>query len=76
MARSSTSDSREACNSKTETGMSGAAECQKRGAQKMEQAEQEPRHRRKLMAAAQAWLLLASRLRQLEEMQHGRENMR
>lgn len=43
------------------------AECQKRAALKLEQAEREPRHRRKLVAAAQAWLLLASRLGQDEE---------
>jgi len=46
--------------------MPGAAECRKRAAQKLEQAEREPRHRRKLVAAAQAWLLLANGLRQIE----------
>lgn len=38
------------------------AECLEHATQRLEQAQNDPRHRRKLIAAAQAWLLLANGL--------------
>ncbi len=38
------------------------AECKAKAAEKLAQAERDPRHRRKLQSAAKAWLLLASRI--------------
>jgi hypothetical protein len=43
-----------------------AEECRKRVQEKLDQAEQEPHHRRKLIDAAQAWLLLANGLERVE----------
>jgi hypothetical protein len=43
-----------------------AEECRKRVQEKLDQAEREPRHRRKLIDAAQAWLLLANGLKRVE----------
>ena len=37
-------------------------ECRAKAAEKLAQAEREPRHRRKLQNAAQAWLFLASKI--------------
>jgi hypothetical protein len=37
------------------------AECKAKAAEKLAQAEREPRHRRKLENAAKAWLILASK---------------
>ena len=41
-----------------------AAECRAKAAEKLELAERNPRHRRKLLNAAKAWLILASRQKQ------------
>jgi hypothetical protein len=46
--------------------MYSSAECRERAEQKLAQADRDPRHRRRLIEAAQAWLLLASRTRRLE----------
>ena len=46
--------------------MLGATECRKRAQQKLAQAEREPRHSRKLLHAAQAWLLLANNIEQVQ----------
>jgi hypothetical protein len=43
-----------------------STECHEMAKQKMEQAEQEPQRRARLLAAAQAWLILESELRRLE----------
>jgi hypothetical protein len=47
--------------------MSVAEECRIRAQQKLAQAEREPRHSRKLIDAAQAWLLLADNLKRVED---------
>ena len=47
--------------------MSGAARCRKRAQEILAQAERDPRHSRKLIAAAECWLELASCLRRLEK---------
>jgi len=57
--------------------MHSAAECRKRAAQKRTQAESDPRHKRKLIAAAQAWLLLAGNIMQIEKLiRHRRATVR
>ena len=38
------------------------AECKAKAAEKMALAEREPHHRRKLLNAAKAWLILASKI--------------
>jgi hypothetical protein len=43
-----------------------SAECRTRAELKLAQAEADPRHRGRLINAAQAWLLLASQLRRVE----------
>lgn len=45
-----------------ETQMNTAAECRAKALEKILQAEQDKRHRRKLLSAAEAWLFLAERL--------------
>ena len=53
--------------------MSGVARCRKRAQEMLAQAEQDTRHSRKLIAAAECWLELASCLRRLEKsFQHRR----
>ena len=52
--------------------MPGVAKCREHAALKLVQAERDPRHKRKLIDAAQAWLLLASRLEELEQSMHHR----
>jgi hypothetical protein len=42
--------------------MNTAAECLAKALEKILQAEQDKRHRRKLLSAAEAWLFLAERL--------------
>ena len=46
--------------------MFSSAECRARAEQKLAQAELDKRRRRKLLAAAQAWLSLASGTAELE----------
>jgi hypothetical protein len=43
-----------------------SAECRARAEQKLKQAECDPRHRRRLINAAQAWLILADREERFE----------
>ena len=43
-----------------------AAECRAKALEKIMQAKQDKRHRRKLISAAEAWLFLADRLDQLD----------
>jgi hypothetical protein len=43
-----------------------SAECQLHAEQKLAQAERDQRHRRRLVTAAEAWLLLADLLRPAE----------
>jgi hypothetical protein len=43
-----------------------SAECREYAKEKIAQAEREPRHRERLLTAAQAWLILAGQMRQLE----------
>lgn len=43
-----------------------SAECQAQAEDKLAQAECDPSHSRRLTAAAQGWLLLASQMRRLE----------
>jgi hypothetical protein len=43
-----------------------SAECRTRAEQKLMQAECDTRHRRRLIGAAQAWLILADREERLE----------
>jgi hypothetical protein len=38
------------------------SQCKAQAAEKLAQAEREPRHRRKLQNAAKAWLILASKI--------------
>ena len=47
--------------------MTGVAKCRKRAQEILAQAERDPRHSRKLIAAAECWLELASCLRRLEK---------
>ena len=49
-----------------ESAMFTSAECRARAEQKLKQAERAPRHRRRLINAAQAWLILADREERLE----------
>jgi predicted aminopeptidase len=46
--------------------MTVAAECRAKALEKIRQATQDKRHRRKLLAAAEAWLFLAERLDQTD----------
>jgi hypothetical protein len=48
------------------TQMFTAAECRAKALEKIMQAKQDNRHRRKLISAAEAWLFLAKRLDQLD----------
>ena len=41
-------------------------ECRSQAEEKITQAEREPRHRTRLLTAAQAWLILAGQMRRLE----------
>ena len=51
--------------------MSGVTQCRKRAQEILIEAERDPRHSRKLIAAAECWLELASCLRRLEKsLQH------
>ena len=43
-----------------------STECRVRAEQKLKQAERDTRHRRRLIRAAQAWLILADREERLE----------
>jgi hypothetical protein len=43
-----------------------SAECHAHAEEKLAQAERDPSHRRRLNAAAQGWLLLANRMREIE----------
>ena len=43
-----------------------SSECLAMAARKLEQAECDDRHRRRLIAAAEGWLFLASKLREVE----------
>ena len=45
--------------------MTTAAECRAKAKEKITQATQDKRHRRKLLSAAEAWLFLAERLDEL-----------
>jgi hypothetical protein len=47
--------------------MGVVAECRKRAQVTLAQAERDPRHSRKLIATAEAWLAFASCLRRLEK---------
>jgi hypothetical protein len=47
--------------------MTGVAKCRKRAEEILAQAERDPRHSRKLIAAAECWLEVASCLRRLEK---------
>jgi hypothetical protein len=51
-----------------------SAECRAKSEQKLAEADQDGRHRKRLIAAAEAWLFLASQLRQVERVAeaHGR----
>ena len=49
-----------------ECAMFSSAECRARAEQKLKLAERDPRHRRRLNRAAQAWLILDEREEQLE----------
>ena len=46
--------------------MNTAAECRAKAREKITQATQDKRHRRKLLSAAEAWLFLAERLDELD----------
>jgi hypothetical protein len=46
--------------------MHSSYECRARAEQKFAEAEHDPRHRKRLIDAGQAWLILASRMRRLE----------
>jgi hypothetical protein len=43
-----------------------SAECRARAEQKLKLAERDPRHRRRLVRASEAWLILADREERLE----------
>ena len=47
--------------------MTGVARCRKRAQEILAQAERDPRHSRKLIAAAECWLEVASCLRRVEK---------
>jgi hypothetical protein len=47
--------------------MDTSTECREMAEQKLAQAERDGRHRRRLVTAAGAWLILASQMRRLEE---------
>ena len=49
-----------------ETQMNAAAECRAKALEKILQVEQDKSHRRKLLSAAEAWLFLAERLDELD----------
>jgi len=50
------------------TRMLTATECRARAHEKLTQAKQDKRHRRKLTSAAEAWLFLAERLEEFENL--------
>jgi hypothetical protein len=43
-----------------------SSQCRAQAEEKIAQAEREPQHRRRLLTAAQGWLLLAAQMRRLE----------
>jgi hypothetical protein len=43
-----------------------SAECRVRAEEKLAEAERDERHRRRLICAAQGWLILASQMRRVE----------
>ena len=43
-----------------------SAECRAQAEKKLAEADQDGRHRKRLITAAEGWLLLASRLRRVE----------
>lgn len=49
-----------------EGGMLTSVECQAQAEAKLAQADRDGGHRRRLITAAEAWLILASRMRRLE----------
>jgi hypothetical protein len=51
-----------------------SAECRAQAEQKLSEADQDGRHRKRLITAAEAWLFLASQLRRVEQVveAHGR----
>lgn len=49
------------------------AQCRAKAAQKLERAESNPRHRRSLTTAAEAWLLLADRLEEIDSAMAGKD---
>jgi hypothetical protein len=51
-----------------------SAECRDRAEQKLQQAERDPRHRMRLIDAAQAWLILADREERLEAVSNPHRN--
>ena len=53
--------------------MNVAAECRAMALEKIRQATQDKRHRRKLLSAAEAWLFLAERLDQLDSVAEASE---
>jgi hypothetical protein len=53
--------------------MNVAAECRAKALEKIRQATQDKRHRRKLLSAAEAWLFLAERLDQLDSVAEASE---
>jgi hypothetical protein len=57
---------------KTGKALLTSAACRKRAEQKLALAESDPRHYRRLINAAQSWLLLASGIRQLERKRSAR----
>jgi hypothetical protein len=46
--------------------MFSSAECRARAEEKLAQAERDDEHRKRLITAAEAWLILASQMRRLE----------
>ena len=46
--------------------MLSSAECRAYAEEKLAQAERDDRHRKRLITAAEAWLILASQMRRLE----------
>ena len=46
--------------------MLSAAECQAHAEEKLAQADRDDLHRKRLIIAAEAWLILASQMRRLE----------
>jgi hypothetical protein len=48
------------------TGMLSAAECRAHAEEKLAQADRDDLHRKRLIIAAEAWLILASQMRRLE----------